>query len=387
MPKSSRPKPPATRSPQTLNEESQAKRDETDESLRSERRTSDGRDQRVAMEDSADRVVDVARQRADAIVTQARTKADQDAQEPRSRDDIAGDRAQADALLRDERAAADSKLLHERQDSARLLSALLPVARMRTDWRLWTERSSVDAALSNRDDFLGMVSHDLNYLLTGLVLTANTLARQVSDTPDGLEVARAASRIHLYAARMSRLVGDLTDVTSLAAGKLAVTTAPNDAKTLVAEAMATFRAVAAEKRISLAVEVPDVPLPVVCDHGRTMQVLTNLVGNAVKFTPAGGNVSASAARIGDEVSFAVMDSGRGIPEDLLQAIFERFWQAAGEEQRRGLGLGLYIAKSIVEAQGGRIWAESRMGEGSTFHFTLPADGLSSEAGFHPGRTN
>lgn len=175
------PEQPAHPSPEIPGDKPQAQREETDDSLRTERHTADGRDQAVAAEDDADRVVDLARERADAVLTEAREKADEDLQESGSPDDVAKDRADADEVLQDERAAADENLRREREDSAPVLSALLPLARRSTDWKLLTERASSDAALSYRDDFLGMVSHDLNNLLGGIVMSAG--ARHASETP------------------------------------------------------------------------------------------------------------------------------------------------------------------------------------------------------------
>jgi signal transduction histidine kinase len=348
-----------------------AARKETDESLSKERHASDATDQLKSVEVDADRVVELARTRADAILIHAREQEDQDPQESGSSDEIAGDRDDADEILQDERSTADEILRRERQDSARVISQVLPLSRRSTDWKLLTERASADDALVRRDDFLGMVSHDLNNLLLAIVLSANSAASYASKTPEGARVSLKMSRIELYAARMKRLIGDLTDVTSLAAGHLAVTTAPQDVEALVAEALATFRLLAAEKQISLKAEVADAPLIVACDGGRILQVLANIVGNAIKFTSDGGRVSASVALRGKDVHFSVTDTGPGIPENLLEDVFEQFWQA-GKEKRRGLGLGLYIAKGIIEAHGGRIWAESRLGEGSCFHFTIPA---------------
>jgi signal transduction histidine kinase len=371
----SRPDQPAD-PPPASKDEAPGQRAATDASLNTERHTADGREQAGALQEDADRVVDVARARADAILSQAREKADNDLQETGSADDVAQERADADEILQDERDVADEILRREREDSARVLSALLPLARKSTDRRLLTERASSDAALAYRDDFLGMVSHDLNNLLTGIVLSSSFLASGASETPEGKRVVRGAGRIQLYAARMKRLISDLTDVTSLAAGKLAITTAEHDASALVAEAVEAFRGLASEKRILLEAERADSVL-VICDRGRILQVLSNLLGNAVKFTPDGGGVSAHTLRIGDYVRFSVEDTGPGIPENLLEAVFERFWQA-GKDDRRGLGLGLYIAQSIVEAHAGRIWAESRLGEGSRFHFTLPIGAPSNQ---------
>jgi signal transduction histidine kinase len=106
------------------------------------------------------------------------------------------------------------------------------------------------------------------------------------------------------------------------------------------------------------------------DSARILQVISNLVGNAVKFTPMQGRVSIRCERATDEVRFAITDTGPGIPPEQLPHIFGRFWQANARD-RRGVGLGLPIAKGIVEAHGGRIWVESKPGAGSTFYFTLP----------------
>jgi signal transduction histidine kinase len=306
------------------------------------------------------------------VLSDARSKADQDTEPARS---VEEGRADADDLLEDERAAADALVRGEREDSARLLSALLPLARQSTDRKLFTERASAEAALSARDDFLGIVSHDLNNLLAGIVLSASSIERRLRDRPgpettDDRRISQGADRILMYAARMRRLVGDLVDVTSMTAGSLRMTAVPCDAWSLVSETVETFRLIAAEKRITLVAERMNAPLMVMCDADRILQVLPNLVGNALKFTPEGGTVSLRCERVDGETRFSVIDTGPGIPADLLEAVFERFWQA-GADDRRGLGLGLYIAKGIVEAHGGRIWVQSLPGEGSAFHFTLP----------------
>jgi signal transduction histidine kinase len=173
-----------------------------------------------------------------------------------------------------------------------------------------------------------------------------------------------------YAARMNRLIGDLVDVTSIDAGKLAMTPVPNDAAALVAEATDTFQPAALEKGVILAADIPAGPLPAVFDHDRMLQVFANLIANAIKFTPRGGEIRVRVDNARAKLQFCVTDTGAGIPEGMLDAVFERFWQV-GENDRRGQGLGLYISKSIVEGHRGRIWAESTVGSGSRFYFTLP----------------
>jgi signal transduction histidine kinase len=126
-----------------------------------------------------------------------------------------------------------------------------------------------------------------------------------------------------------------------------------------------------KKGVSLSIERVDEHLLGELDQQRTMQVLANLITNAIKFTRQGGSIRVRSWREADSLCFAIRDSGAGIAPDKLESIFERFWQA-GQDDRRGLGLGLYISRCIVEAHGGRIWAESKLGEGSTLRFTLRA---------------
>ena len=180
-----------------------------------------------------------------------------------------------------------------------------------------------------------------------------------------------AARIQRYAARMNRLVGDLVDVASIDAGKLAVTPAQGDWTQLLAESVEMFQGAAAAKNITLAIEGDHSPLLAAFDHERLLQVLANLVTNAMKFTPDGGHISLRADRAGDQIAFAITDNGCGVPEGMLESIFQRFWQV-GTNDRRGLGLGLYISRCIIEAHGGKIRAESEPGRGCTVRFTIPA---------------
>jgi len=144
----------------------------------------------------------------------------------------------------------------------------------------------------------------------------------------------------------------------------------HDAAQLLTETMENFRATATSHKIEMTREAPAGRVVAVFDHTRLLQVLTNLVGNAIKFSNAGGTVALRLAPRADVLEFTVSDMGCGIAPEGIEAIFERFSQA-GYADRRGLGLGLYIARCIVEAHGGKIWAESELGKGSTFHFTIP----------------
>ena len=170
---------------------------------------------------------------------------------------------------------------------------------------------------------------------------------------------------------MRRLIDDLLDVTRLEGGKrLPIEPAPVDVEALLSETHELFKAQEATSSITLQYRVADGVPPVYADHHRVLQVLSNLIGNALKFTPAGGVVSYTAEPRKGEVLFSVTDTGPGIPREHLGDIFNPFWQAKRTE-RLGAGLGLPIAKGIVESHGGKIWVESRESGGTKFYFTLP----------------
>lgn len=352
-----------------------AEREQTDESLRLEREKTDrALAERQTAEENSDLMVHRARESADAVLTEARAKADQrlDQASPdiETLTTLVEERVLEDEALQDERASADEVLRREREENARVLSRLLPLEREKTDRFLLTERARSDDALSNRDNFLGMASHDLRNLLGGIVMSADLLSMSAPENEDGKQTLVATARIQRYAARMNRLIGDLVDIASIDAGKLAVTPVPGDAATVIAEAVDTFQAAAAAKGVSLQAETVEYPLLAEFDHDRMLQVLANIITNAIKFTSQGGRIRVRGECAGDELRFSISDTGEGIPGNMLEDIFERFWQA-GKNDRRGVGLGLYISRCIVEAHGGRIWAESKLGEGSRLCFTLP----------------
>ena len=347
----------------------------TDDSLRTERKNIDEarKGALASAERDADGVVHHARGVADAVLSAARHKADHESLRPRrpAKDgSVVGERARADRAVRGERASADVALRSDRKDRADALDALLVHEREATDAYLLTERARSDDAVKNRDDFLGMVAHDVRNLLNAVVLNLELLRPAGGDGEPDPQVSAAANRIQRNVARMNRLIGDLVDVTSIDAGKLAMAPIEGDAAALVAEATETFQPAALEKGVSLSVEVPAGPLLAVFDRDRKLQVLANLIANAIKFTPRGGKINVRVEAGRGMLRFCVSDTGVGIPAPMLEAIFERFWQV-GANDRRGQGLGLYISKCIVEAHRGRIWAESKAGEGSQVYFTLP----------------
>ena len=182
---------------------------------------------------------------------------------------------------------------------------------------------------------------------------------------------RQVEIVRRAADRMNRMIQDLLDVRRMESGRLGVDSRPESPDSLVNDTVEMLLPLARGSNIVLDSRVVDNLLPVVADAARIQQVLSNLVGNAVKFTPRDGHVTVSAETIDGGVKFGVIDNGPGIPPDQVPHIFGRFWQAMPSD-RRGIGLGLAIAKGIVEAHGGMIWVESQVGAGSTFYFTLPS---------------
>lgn len=228
-------------------------------------------------------------------------------------------------------------------------------------------RSEAEAAVATREELLAIVSHDLRNPLGAIVFNAALLQRTTIDGEEGQRVHKVAQTILHSADRMTRLIADLLDLAQIQAGKLAVEQIPQDVEGLISDCVEMLRPLAATKELK---GMARAGLRVRCDRERVLQILSNLVGNAIKFTPEGGSICIEAQDTGHEVRFSVRDTGQGIAEEELPRIFDRFWQAQ-RKNRAGIGLGLSIAKGLVEAQGGRLDVESKLGAGTTFFFTLP----------------
>ena len=169
---------------------------------------------------------------------------------------------------------------------------------------------------------------------------------------------------------MERLIEDLLDFVSIEAGHLAINPRQEDSRLILDEAVASFEPAAREKGLQLRAEAePHLPA-IFCDRERVLQVISNLVGNAINVSAEGGAITLRAKAREHEVAFAVIDMGPGISEKSLPRIFDRHWRG-NKPKYKGTGLGLAIAKGIVKAHGGRIWAESTLGQGTTFFFTVP----------------
>jgi light-regulated signal transduction histidine kinase (bacteriophytochrome) len=226
-------------------------------------------------------------------------------------------------------------------------------------------------AVRARDDMMAVVSHDLRSPLGVIQIQAAQLLRTAG--PGDGEPARSlragAERIQRSVARMNALILDLLDLAKVEAGRFVVQCQPEEVGEMLEEALLLLRPLAEARRITLTEERVEAPR-VNADRERMFQVLSNLIGNALKFTPEGGTITVRAEPKGREVQFTVADTGPGIPAGQLPYVFNRYWQAHRASQE-GVGLGLHIAKGIIEAHGGRIWVESPPGSGARFTFTLP----------------
>jgi sigma-B regulation protein RsbU (phosphoserine phosphatase) len=231
-------------------------------------------------------------------------------------------------------------------------------------------RAAAEAAVKARDEVLRIVAHDIGNSLSAVKIHAMVLERTLP--ADGAEARKRTEAIRHLTQQMDRLRQDLLDVAAIEAGRLSFEPGETSLPRVMDEVLGTVAEQAEEKGLAVECTFAD-DLPAVwADRERLQQVLGNLVGNAVKFTSAGGRILVRADR-GEhgEVRVAVEDTGPGIPPEHLEHVFDRFWQARST-RRAGAGLGLAIARGVVEAHGGRIAARSEVGKGTTFEFTLPA---------------
>lgn len=343
-------------------------RQQTDESLRIEREKADAAlaENLAVVDEIADAVIVRARLRADEVLAAARAKTDRKSPSAVAPPAVVKERGKEDKAVRAERADADEVLKEERAEHV----AHLATERNETDQDLVRERDQADDALATRDDFLAIVSHDLRTLLNQVMGFAQLITMELDGKENVGQLGNNAERIQRSGARMNRLIGDLVDVASIQTGTLTVTRQEDDPARVLKEAVDTFQAQAQSRGISVLAEIASPGPLAMFDPSRVLQVLTNLLSNSLKFTPAKGKILARVERVDGQVQFTVTDTGKGIPADKLEAIFERYLQVESND-RRGVGLGLYISRCIVQGHGGRIWAESTVGKGSAFHFTLP----------------
>jgi signal transduction histidine kinase len=327
--------------------------------------------------------------------------------------DIVGGIATVAADLDADRDITDEKLNKERDVTDRILDQhvaitapaiaddflehrdLLDLERRTTDADLAKEREHTDDALDNalrllhdekdahasarthyatRNEFLAIVSHDLRGPLNAMTVAATLIANAVPDDERGSRIRGWAASIRHSTAIMNRLITDLLDFASFEDGRLKVAAKQHDMRELVTRAVELYEPLAAKRSVALDASMPDAPAIASYDFDRMLQVMSNLLQNAIKFTPAGGAIHVRLASDEGERVIAVSDTGIGIPKNEIPTIFERFKQV-----RRGggggLGLGLYISKWIIEAHNGRIWVDSEEGHGTTFYAAIPIDNV------------
>ncbi|WP_454563565.1 ATP-binding protein [Pseudomonas sp. AIG] len=226
-------------------------------------------------------------------------------------------------------------------------------------------------AVRARDELVAVVSHDLRNPMTVISMLCGMMQKAFSS--DGPHTSRristAIDTMQQAAGRMNTLLEDLLDTSKIDAGRYSITPQKLDVGQMFEEAQALLAPLALDKDISISFDA-DPDLRIHADPERLFQVLSNLVGNAIKFTPRLGTVGVLATSVGDDIVFTVRDSGEGIPKEHLPHVFDRYWTVK-EGNPTGTGLGLYITQGIVEAHGGRIFAESEPGQGSEFRFTVP----------------
>jgi len=271
--------------------------------------------------------------------------------------------AEGDERLRVERQTSDQAIKGERPrtDAATEKGRSDHQASARSSAELLSQEQKshqkTRATLTTREEFLAIVSHDLRNPLNNISLAAQNLLEDPED------IKELAASINRSAGEMLRLIEDLLDIERIAVGKLTLHIEQHDVSEIIKQSVEQLQGAAVSKEITLEADPQDVSGYVVCDRSRVMQVLSNLIGNAIKFTPAKGKICVSCQRTGpegEEVQISISDTGEGIAPEKIKTIFERFSQLHNED-RRGIGLGLYIAKMMIEEHPGRIWVESKLG--------------------------
>lgn len=230
-------------------------------------------------------------------------------------------------------------------------------------------RAAAQKLARSRSDVLSIVAHDLRNPLSLISSSSSFLLEQPEMSAE--RRARMLQITQRAVGQMNRLTSDLLDATRLQAGQLKMDLTSTDASAVLVEIDEEFRQAALDKKITLRCVLPNTQLMLWADPGRVHQALGNLVGNALKFTPAGGEVTVKAEDCVSGVVFSVTDTGSGISPEDQRRIFDRFFQARAGDVR-GVGLGLAITKGIVEAHGGTISLQSAVGDGSTFYFLIPS---------------
>lgn len=368
-------------------------RQKTDDSLVAERdKTNDSLIKaKSSTEQQTDKKVRGERQQADQSISESRDVADFDSNKKIGNNELVNERDRSDKAIELERSQVDLAIDKERKLKSVLANQLLEQERKLTDENLSAERTRSDSEahrtagllsdeisehsktkifLTTRDEFLAIVSHDLKNPIGTASMCAEMLLEDPAFLKFGTEARNSIELIKRNIDASLRLIADLLDMERIEGGKLQLRLKKYDIRQILHEALESFAQVALAKTVELRTTSSDLSGEIFCDKDRVMQVLSNLIGNALKFTPNGGSVTLGAVSNEDAVQISVCDTGPGIHEEKQSKIFERYAQL-GVNDRVGLGLGLYISKMLIEAHHGRLWVSSKLGSGSTFNFTIP----------------
>lgn len=381
-------------------------RQKTDDSLVAERdKTNDSLTKsKSSTEIQTDKKVQTERDQADQATSESRDVADLKANKKRKEpgyakkdekkignDQLFNERVQSDKAIELERSRVDKAIDKERELKSELESQLLEQERKLTDENLLAERERTDlevgrttgllsdeisehsktkTTLTTRDEFLAIVSHDLRNPIGTASMCAELLLENPAFREFGTEARKSIELIKRNIDTSLRLIADLLDMERIEGGKLQLAMEKYHIGQIIEEAIESFSQARIAKNVELRLTSTDPSIEVFCDKDRIMQVLSNLIGNALKYTPKGGTITIGAIYNEDAVQVSVSDTGFGIPEEKRLKIFERYAQL-GDNNRVGLGLGLYISKMLIEAHDGSLWVSSKLGEGSTFNFTIP----------------
>lgn len=339
---------------------SDLERKQTDQSLREERKKTDDElaQSRSAVEKDADAVLHLARERADALLALSRRRAD-------GKSDAAGlsileratltqERKTEDAMVASERAAADETLALERAEQKLLMASLLAIERAKTDKHLLSERDLADQSIASRDEFLAIVAHDARGSLMAMSLDAEMIMQESRGSLSRERLFKSAERIYASVFLLKRLVRDLVDVSSIETGHIGVSLARGDVGSLAAEAVEAVDPVARKHGISVSRHIPMEVMSVPIDRERILQVLGNLLNNAIKFTPSGGRISVRVLSLSEEVQVSVEDSGCGIPAISKGPFSSAFGRAI---------LGIAAALALACSSPSPLWKRTEAGFG------------------------
>ena len=386
-------------------------RQRTDQSLIIERGKADDSftESRKQTERQTDIFVEKQRNDADQKTSSSRIEADSNRDVKKQetlKNDVAGEgiaelkkdearlddeRRKVDSVIKKERSQVDAAISKERDLTNASQSRFLETERGSTDQNLKVERDGTDSdtqqsskhlaeevadhsktkiSLTSREILLAVVSHDLRNPIGAISSSAEMLLDDPAYKNKDSENKQLIEIMKRSADTALRLISDILDMESIAEGKLQLKLEPQNIDKLIQESIDTFVYAASVKKVHLSALPSTGSGDVVCDHDRILQVLSNLISNALKFTPEGGSILLKAKQSATEMEVSVCDTGVGIPEGKQQIIFDRFSQV-GSKDRKGLGLGLYISKTFIEAHHGQLWVESKVGEGATFYFAIP----------------